>query len=275
MTKRGQIAVGGLGLLLVLVGLWIALGVRIVDNRNVGCRIRLGQIQTNETPPGVHWVMVPIETLAKVPIHTRILDYQGVEVLAKDGLRIHMDITVGYKIKPQMACDAYLQYTDIERGLVVPEIRSALRKVASLFLSTEYYEKRSEVDAKIVMALEELENPYFEIVQVNIRNVVLPDSVVQAIQRKIVAKQEAERMQFVLQREEKEAERKKIEAQGIAEANRMIAGSLTENYLKWYQIQAIKDLGQSPSNTFMVVPYDSGLFPVPTYPLPGSPGTKK
>ncbi len=269
MTARGQIAVGGLGILLALLIAWAAAGIRIVDNRHVGCRIRLGQIQTNETPPGVHWVMVPIESLATVPIHTRILDYKGVEVLAKDGLRIHMDITVGYKIKPSKACDAFLQYTEIERGLVVPEIRSALRKVASQFHSTEYYEKRSEVDAKIVMALEELKNPYFEIVQVNIRNVVLPDSVVQAIQRKIVAKQEAERMQFVLEREKKEAERKKIEAQGIAEANRLIAGSLTENYLKWYQIQAIKELGQAPSNTFMIVPYDSGLFPVPTYPVPG------
>ncbi len=273
MRSRGFVAVMATIVLVVVV--MVVLGIRIVDNRNVGCRIRLGQIQTNETPPGVHVVIPVVENLAKVPTHTRILDYKGVEVLAKDGLKIHMDITVGYKIKPNMACDAYLQYTDIEQGLVVPEIRSSLRKVASRFLSTEYYEKRSEVDAKIVMALEELENPYFEIVQVNIRNVVLPESVVQAIQRKIVAKQEAERMQFVLQREEKEAERKKIEAQGIAEANRMIAGSLTENYLKWYQIQAIKDLGQSPSNTFMVVPYDSGLFPVPTYPLPGTEGVTR
>ncbi len=181
--------------------------------------------------------MPVVGNLAKVSTHTRILDYKGVEVLTKDGLKIHMDITVGYNIKPQMACDAYLQYTGIERGLVVPEIHSVLRKVTSQFLFTEYYEKRSEVDAKVVMALEELNNPYFEIVRVNIRDVVLPDSVVQAIQRKIVAKQEAERMQFVLRREEKEVERKKIEAQGIAEANRMIAGSLTENYLKWYQIR--------------------------------------
>jgi regulator of protease activity HflC (stomatin/prohibitin superfamily) len=270
MKPRGQLALGGLGIVLALLVAWAAAGTRIVDNRHVGCRIRLGQIQTRETPPGLHWVIVPIEGLATVPIHTRILDYKGVEVLAKDGLRIHMDITIGYQIKPEKACDALLQYTDIESGLVVPAIRSALRKVASAYLSTEYYEKRAEVDAGIMQALESLENPYFRVVQVNIRNVVLPQSVVEAIQRKIVAKQEAERMQFVLQKEQKEAERKKIEALGIAEANKLIAHSLTETYLQWYQIQAIKDLGQSPAHTFMIVPYDTKLFPVPTYPLPGA-----
>ena len=267
--KSASLARRSLSVALVLLLLWAGAGTRIVDNRHVGCRIRLGQIQTKETPPGVHWVIVPVESLSTVPIHTRILDYKGVEVLAKDGLRIHMDITIGYRIKPEKACDALLQYTDIESGLVVPAIRSALRKVASAYLSTEYYEKRAEVDAGIMQALESLENPYFRVVQVNIRNVVLPQSVVEAIQRKIVAKQEAERMQFVLQKEQKEAERKKIEAQGIAEANKLIAHSLTETYLQWYQIQAIKDLGQSPAHTFMIVPYDTKLFPVPTYPLPG------
>ena len=270
MNRLGQTAIGAFLVILLLLLAWAAFGTRIVDNRHVGCRIRLGQIQTRETPPGLHWVLVPVESMATVPIHTRILDYKGVEVLAKDGLRIHMDITIGYRIRADKACDALLEYTEIEQGLVVPAIRSALRKVASAYLSTEYYEKRAEVDAGIMQALESLENPYFQVVQVNIRNVVLPQSVVEAIQRKIVAKQEAERMQFVLQKEQKEAERKKIEAEGIAQANRLIAGSLTENYLKWYQIQAIKELGQSKTNTFMIVPYDSGLFPVPTYPVPGA-----
>ncbi len=270
MNSKGVYAFGGLGVFLVLLLIWAGVGVRIIDNRHVGCRIRLGQIQSQETPPGVHWAAVPIESFAEVPVYTQILDYKGVEVLAKDGLRINMDITVGYRIRPDQACEAYLQYTDIENGLVVPQIRSALRKVASTYLSTEYYELRAKVDAGIVQALEDLKSPYFEIVQVNIRNVVLPQSVIEAIQRKIVAKQEAERMQFVLEKEQKEAERKKIEAQGIAEANKVIAGSLTESYLKWYQVQAIKDLGNSPNTTFMIVPYDSNLFPIPTYPVPGS-----
>ena len=102
-----------------------------------------------------------------------------------------------------------------------------------------------------------------------IRDIRLPESVVRAIEEKRKAYEEAQRMQFLLEKEKLEAERKKVEAQGIAEANRIIAGSLTKEYLTWKFIENIQEYAKSPNNTIILIPYDTRMTPIINIPQGG------
>jgi len=110
---------------------------------------------------------------------------------------------------------------------------------------------------------------YLILEDVLIRDIRLPESVVRAIEEKRKAYEEAQRMQFLLEKEKLEAERKKVEAQGIAEANRIIAGSLTKEYLTWKFIENIQEYAKSPNNTIILIPYDTRMTPIINIPQGG------
>jgi regulator of protease activity HflC (stomatin/prohibitin superfamily) len=95
-----------------------------------------------------------------------------------------------------------------------------------------------------------------------LRRVKLPDVVMQAIEAKLAEDQNAQKMEFTLVKEGREAERKRVEAQGISDANRVIAGSLTNSYLSWYYIEMLKTVASTPNNTFVITPFDQKLIPM-------------
>ncbi len=251
-------------ILLVLLGVFLAFfsPVRIVDNRKVACYITLGQISDRESGPGVKIVIPFVQSIETIPITTQVIHFKEIPVLSNDGLQLLVDISVGYKIKQDKACDAFIEYRDIFENLVKPTVRSAIRTLFARFKGTDYYEKRQEVEQQIVKALESLNNPYFEIVQVNIRNIQLPEEVLKAIERKITAKQEAERMQYVLEKEKLEAERKIVEARGLAESQRIINNSLSDKYLRWYYITTMKELADNDNSKIIIMPYDQQMLPL-------------
>lgn len=251
-------------ILLVLLGVFLAFfsPVRIVDNRKVACYITLGQISDRESGPGVKIVIPFVQSIETIPITTQVIHFKEIPVLSNDGLQLLVDISVGYKIKQDKACDAFIEYRDIFENLVKPTVRSAIRTLFARFKGTDYYEKRQEVEQQIVKALESLDNPYFEIVQVNIRNIQLPEEVLKAIERKITAKQEAERMQYVLEKEKLEAERKIVESRGLAESQRIINNSLSDKYLRWYYITTMKELADNDNSKIIIMPYDQKMLPL-------------
>ncbi len=259
--KRGLPGFITLIVLLVLFFVFFS-PVRIVDNRKVACYITLGQISDRESGPGVKFVIPFMQTIKSIPVTTQVIHFKEIPVLSNDGLQLLVDISVGYKIKTDKACDAFIEYRDIFENLVKPSVRSAIRTLFAEFKGTDYYEKRQEVEQKIVKALENLKNPYFEIVQVNIRNIQLPDEVLKAIERKITAKQEAERMQYVLEKEKLEAQRKVVEARGLAESQRIINNSLSDKYLRWYYITTMKELADNENSKLIIMPYDQKMLPL-------------
>jgi regulator of protease activity HflC (stomatin/prohibitin superfamily) len=94
------------------------------------------------------------------------------------------------------------------------------------------------------------------------RNVLLPQRIADAIDSKLAADQDARRMEFILQKEHLEKERKIVEAEGIREANRIIAQGLTTNYIQWYRIEMLKQLVNSPNNTIVILPEDMKSAPL-------------
>jgi len=95
-----------------------------------------------------------------------------------------------------------------------------------------------------------------------LRDILLPEKVRTAIDEKIAAEQESQKMQYVLQRERQEADRKRVEAAGISDAQKIIAGSLTNQYLQYNYITTLKELVNSKNSTFVITPFDSKLTPM-------------
>ena len=125
-----------------------------------------------------------------------------------------------------------------------------------------YSSKREVITSKIFTNLVAMVEPKGLIVEkVLLRNIDPPRSIKEATEKKIAAQQAAEAMTFVLAREKSDADRKVIEAEGIAAANQKISHSLTPEYLQWYYVKAIEGLAHSTNTTFFIAPFDSKLVP--------------
>ncbi len=139
--------------------------------------------------------------------------------------------------------------------MVEPQIRSSLREItASYDAKVLYSAERDRLAREVAQKFEELTKDRGIITEaVLLRKVGLPEVVANAIQEKLKREQEAEQMKFVLQKESQEAERKRIEAQGISDFQRIVAGGLSPMLLEWKGIEATEKLAQSPNTKVVVV----------------------
>lgn len=190
------------------------------------------------------------------PYDTRIQEQtDAMDVLASNGLDIHLDLSFRYRIIEDKV--GYL-HDEIGPGyadkVVIPEIRAATRKVIGKYLPEELYSsKREAIQIEIFNETESRLKPkYVHIDAVLIRSVTLPEKIATAIQRKLEQEQQRDEYEFRIQKETKEAERKRIEAQGIKDFQDIVSMGLNENILRWKGIEATKDLAKS-SNTKIVV----------------------
>ena len=189
----------------------------------------------------------------------------AISALTKEGLQVDLDITVLYHLIEERASDVYknvgLNYIET---IIRPSIRSGIREVVANYEAKDIYsEKRAEATMKITERLKsEIEPRGIVVEDVLLRNVNLPAKLVNAIQEKLTAEQEAQRYDFVLQREKKEAERKIIEAEGQRSAQQIISQSLTPNYLNYLYIKELKDREGTiyvPTNPSTGLPLFRGL----------------
>ncbi|MFW5823251.1 MAG: prohibitin family protein [Tangfeifania sp.] len=178
------------------------------------------------------------------------------DVLDKNGLSINLDITVRFNPIYNEIGELYQQFgINYINVLVIPEVRSTVRQVAGRYAAEEIYStKRSEVETAIKTETEEVLNAnYIDMRALLIRSINLPDQIKNAIENKLKQEQEARAYEFRLQREESEAERKRIEAEGIAAYNKIISSSLTDNILKQRGIEATIDLATSNNSKVVVI----------------------
>lgn len=169
----------------------------------------------------------------------------GVKTVTNEGLYVDLDISIQYRIDPTKAWEIRQkygpegQYQDV---IVLPQIRSTLRDIISQFSAAEVYGAgKSAVELAIFTDLvNNLEPKNIIVEQVLLRNVTLPEQLVNSIENKKRAEQDALAMEYVLQKAKQEAEQKIIEAGGIAAANAIIADSITQSYLEWYWIESMK-----------------------------------
>lgn len=181
---------------------------------------------------------------------------EPMDVLDKNGLSINLDITVRFNPTYNRIGNLHQQFgTNYINILVIPEVRSTVRQVAGRYTAEEIYStKRSEVEETIkVETREVLGENFIEMRALLIRSINLPDQIRNAIESKLSQEQEALAYQYRLQREQSEAERRRIEAEGIAAFNRIINASLTDQILKQRGIEATIDLAESPNAKVIVI----------------------
>jgi len=189
--------------------------------------------------------------------------FENLEVLSSNLLKIKMDMTVFY----QPTYDK-LGYLEIERGsryeakVIQPAMRSVAREVIAQYLPEEFNTtKREEIQLEIETRLEEkLANNYIQLNDVLIRNIELPLTLEQAIERKLQQEQESLEYEFRIEKASKEAQRKRIEAEGIRDFQNIVSQSISDELLQWKGIEATTILAESNNAKVVVIGSgDNGL----------------
>jgi len=247
-----------LALLFIVVGI-ISASIVQINVGETGVKVLFGKVQNDVLNSGLHFIN-PLYNIERVDIKTQNYTMSGVndegeksgddaiKVLASDGLEVTIDLTVLYRV---VASDApkLLSETgpDFKDKIVRPLTRTKIRDNAVYYQAVELFSnKRDEFQQRIYKSIEDnFRQRGLLLEQLLIRNITLPNSVKASIESKINAEQDAKKMEFVLQKERQEAERKRVEAQGIADYQRIINTGLTDKQLQYEQIQAIKELALS------------------------------
>ncbi len=270
-----------LGAAVVAAILIIASIIRIVPPGSVGVQVLFGRVLTKATLSEGLNVVNPFVNLEIMTIRTQaytmsIASEEGqrygddaITSLTKDGLEVKMDLTVWYHLLKSAAADVFQKIgSDYVDKIVRPAARTAIRNTTVRYMAVEIYsDKREEVQNEISKGLEkDFAERGIALEKVLLRNISLPPKVKNAIEVKLEAEQEAQKMEFVLQKEQKEAERKQIEAAGIAQAQEIIAKSLVGErgraYLSWKYLENLKNLYESPNNTILISPFDQSFIPL-------------
>ncbi|MDD5679863.1 MAG: prohibitin family protein [Candidatus Omnitrophica bacterium] len=249
--------------------------IRIVPAGTVGVVDLFGRVSDTIRQPGLNMVnpFAKLEIMnVKTEQETELLD-----VPSKEGLSIILDTTILYSLNPAKATEIYktvgVGYRDL---VVIPQFRSACRGVTVNYEAKGLYTSgREEIAHKIFTDLKGmLEERGVLLEKVLLRSIKLPSMVSQAIEVKLRAEQEAEQMKFVLQKERQEAERKVVEAEGIAKAQEIINKTLTTAYLQHEAIQAQMKMASSPNHTTVYIPSGDNGIPLVRI-LEDNPGLKK
>lgn len=182
--------------------------------------------------------------------------HEEMEVLSSNGLNIGLEVSIRWRPVRDELPQLHTTYgRDYYRKVVQPVLRSASRDVVGKYTPEDLYStRRSELQQQIFEQVQQgVAGRYIEIDAVLLRDVNLPEQIRRAIERKLEEEQEAERYEFTLEKERLEAERKRIEADGQAEYQRIITSSLSPTFLRYKGIEATQQLAQSPNSKTIIV----------------------
>lgn len=234
--------------------------VTIVPAGHVGVIDVFGNVSDRVLQPGVR-IVNPLARIHKMSVRTREVT-ETADVPSSEGLVVHMDVTMLYNLDPGYAPEVYRTLgMDYEAILIQPQLRSHLRDATAAFEAKALYTSgREGVTANMLAALNPVLNPRgFTNLQVLLRSISLPNQLRASIEQKLQAEQQSEQMRFVLDRERQEAERKRIEAQGIADFQRIVAQGIDERLLRWKGIEATQALAASQNAKLVIVGGKDGL----------------
>ena len=249
--------------LVLFVVLVMGAPITVVPAGHVGVKDFFGSVSKSVLPPGVHLV-VPFTRVVKMTIQTQEVK-ETAEVPSKEGLTMDLEGSLLFRLDPEKAADVYKtvgrNYVEI---VVYPQIRSAIREVTASYEAKAMYSAEREQIARETFDLFQKMDAGRGIIAeaVLLRKIGLPPVVASAIQEKLKREQEAEQMKFVLQKEQQEAERKRIEAQGIADFQRIVAQGISSQLLEWKGIEATEKLATSPNAKVVVVGNPKSGLPI-------------
>jgi regulator of protease activity HflC (stomatin/prohibitin superfamily) len=254
------------GIIVMIIGISISCFIQ-VEAGEVGVKKLFGKVQPYVLESGLHFIN-PLYQVEKMDVKTQNYTMSGVHdegqlkgddairVLTADGLEVTIDLTVLYRLIPSEAPRLVREVgVDYEYKIVRPIARTRIRDNAVYYEAVALYStKRDEFQNRIFKGIEtDFRKRGLLLENLLVRNITLPAAVKSTIEQKIQAEQEAQKMQFVLQKEKQEADRKRIEAQGIADYQHIISESLTDKQLQYEQIKAYKEMALSQNAKVIVM----------------------
>ena len=262
------------GVLVIVLGLFSSM-FKQIDAGRVGVQSLYGNVENDILSSGLH-VINPLLDVTEFDIQTQnytmsAIHSEGaqegddaIRVLSADGLEVVIDLTVLFKVMPSEAPRIYKELgVDYINTIVRPVSRTKIRDNAVYYDAVALYStKRDEFQDRIFKSIAaDFKKRGLILEQLLVRNINLPNSVKQTIESKINAEQEAQKMQFVLQKEKQEAERKRVEAQGIADYQKIISAELSDKQLQYEMIKAQKEIATS-TNTKIIIMGNSKNAPL-------------
>ena len=248
---------------IVLILLLAGNPIKVIPAGHGGVKDFFGRVSPNVLPPGVR-IVFPFTRVVKMSIKTQEVK-ETAEVPSKEGLIMDLEGSLLYRLDPEKADDIYRTIgKDYEEIAVHPQIRSAIREITASYEAKVLYSAEREKIAKETLELFRKTAGGRGIIAeaVLLRKIGLPDVVANAIQEKLRREQESEQMKFVLQKELQEAERKRIEAQGIADFQRIVAAGISPALLEWKGIEATEKLAMSQNSKVVVIGSGKNGLPI-------------
>jgi regulator of protease activity HflC (stomatin/prohibitin superfamily) len=241
----------------LLAGVFFS-AIRVVPAGYVGVVDFFGRVSPLPLNSGINLVN-PLAKVVLMSVRT-LQETEGMSIPSKEGLNITLDISLLYRLNPQKAVEIYKTVGPYYKEVIVtPQFRSVARGVTVNYEAKALYTSEREVLSQAIYdALEKMtEERGVTIERVLLRSITLPSTVSAAVEQKLKAEQEAERMKFVLQKETQEAERKRVEAAGIRDAQGIINQSLTSQYLHYLWINT---LNLNPNVIYVATEANMPLF---------------
>jgi prohibitin 1 len=258
-THGGEVTARSSAPALTLVGVLVLVALAsscftVVPAGNVGVLDTFGIVSERALPSGIS-LKNPLARVITMPIKTQELK-ETMDVPSKEGLSVQLEASVLFHLDPTKAPEIYKtvgrNYVEI---LLEPQFRSVTRGVTSLYEAKALYTSvREELAQLVAKDLRLAVGPRGVFIEnIPLRRVGLPQGLMASIEEKLRAEQESQRMQFVLTKEKQEAERKRIEAQGIADFQTIVTKGISDNLLRWKGIEATLEIAKSNNAKVIIV----------------------
>jgi prohibitin 1 len=261
-TLRASMTFAGAVAAVALLGAFTQL-FTVIPAGHVGVIDFFGIVSDNTLKAGINYVN-PFAKVIKFSVQTKELK-ENMQVLSREGLTIGLEISALYRLEADSAASVYKKISDgdYENIVLVPQFRSVSRSVTANFQASALYStERERLGENIMSELSKIVGARGIIIESTpLRNVALPTQLTEAIEQKQRADQESQRMEFILTKERQEADRKRVEAQGVADFQKIVATTISEQLLRWKGIEATLKIAES--NNAKVVIIGSGKDGLP------------
>ena len=255
-----QMNVGGLSRVLVTVFVLVLLffmgacSITKVDTGNVGVLTKFGRVTGDVLPEGIH-LIDPLKSSNQLSVRTQE-QKESASVPSSEGLIMTLESSLLFHLDKDRAADVYQKLgADYQLKIVEPTLRSAMREATSSHGANALYTgERDQVAKEIESNLaSQLAARGIVVEKILLRDIQLPESLKRSIELKQASEQESLAMQFKLQKEKQEADRKRIEAQGIKDFQTIVAQGITPGLLEWKGIEATEKFAASPNAKVVIV----------------------
>ena len=248
-------------ILSVIAGMMLS-SCSIIRQGEIGMKQKLGKLNPKVIQPGAVGFNPFVSRIIKMPIRTMNMEI-STNLPSKEGLNVTAVISILYRIVPDKA-PAIVEKIGLgnEANVISSVFRSSAADVCSRFFAKDMHSaQRAAIEKDIAEQMSTvLAKRGFEIEAVLLKNISLPAGLARAVEEKLEAEQVAQRMEFLLDREKLEAQRKIIEAEGIRDAQKIISEGLTKNIIQWQSIEAFRELAKSPNAKILITDGNAPLL---------------